>query len=619
MSSSEEGDAEAQNTELHTVKCQRKFSAANVSADCAVLDLADHNPPMRVLELGGGYGCMAKKRPALLGKDTAFPRCRSWQAGGLDEDGQISIEEAKSTDTFDVVVIPNIWSQVPEQLTRPASEQGIVITRKTEQAIPSLSSAGFVLLEFQSETLLAVRVEALASALGAHLQQDAGVAQVNGAILGELDSIELSDKFTSHHATDDAEYIQMGRLLYISRFVPGLDLNSLFRRRLEPQEPLETVPLRDRAGQTIHRPGRHNQYDSLPADFRTTTEPPAGYVDINLRAVSLSAKDIYAMSGRVETHKSTTALDFGGIVSAVGPEAKRDFLAKEMGLPAEYVFNSRDASVVEGIKAATINGVNIIIDFLVGGLMHVSWGYLAPFSRSVEIGKRELIDAGKLDMHVFLRNITLTAFDLSEFFFAEDLFYRNIWNSLPGATQGAIRPREALSACRSGCDKPTARQLVSRLQDTGASVTVVRGDVSSADHVREAVLASTTTSPTSGVVQAAMGLREALFIRMTNDAWHIGIQPKWRGTWNLHHALEGHDETLDFFLMTSSLSGSLGTATESNYCAANGFLDAFAHWRGAQGKPATSVGLGMISEVGYLHEKPETEALLLRKGHSAAQ
>lgn len=66
--------------------------------------------------------------------------------------------------------------------------------------------------------------------------------------------------------------------------------------------------------------------------------------------------------------------------------------------------------------------------------------------------------------------------------------------------------------------------------------------------------------------------------------------------------------------MTSSISGSCGTATESNYCSANGFLDGFARWRRSQGKPAVSVGLGMISEVGYLHENPEIEAMLLRKG-----
>lgn len=101
---------------------------------------------------------------------------------------------------------------------------------------------------------------------------------------------------------------------------------------------------------------------------------------------------------------------------------------------------------------------------------------------------------------------------------------------------------------------------------------------------------------------------------MTNKAWHTGIQPKLVGSFNLHHALLGKDADLDFFLLTSSVSGSVGTATESNYCAANGFLDAFARYRRRLGKPATSVGLGMISEVGYLHENPEIEALLLRKG-----
>jgi hypothetical protein len=71
---------------------------------------------------------------------------------------------------------------------------------------------------------------------------------------------------------------------------------------------------------------------------------------------------------------------------------------------------------------------------------------------------------------------------------------------------------------------------------------------------------------------------------------------------------------LDFFLMLSSISGSVGTATESNYCAANAFLDAFGGYRRSHGLPAVSLGLGMISEVGFLHENPETEAALLRKG-----
>lgn len=101
---------------------------------------------------------------------------------------------------------------------------------------------------------------------------------------------------------------------------------------------------------------------------------------------------------------------------------------------------------------------------------------------------------------------------------------------------------------------------------------------------------------------------------MTEDKWRKGIDPKIRGTWNIHNALKGKEENLDFFLLTNSISGSVGTATESNYCSANAFLDAFARYRRSLDLRAVSIGLGMISEVGYLHEHPEIEALLLRKG-----
>src|SRR5262245_9254419 len=102
---------------------------------------------------------------------------------------------------------------------------------------------------------------------------------------------------------------------------------------------------------------------------------------------------------------------------------------------------------------------------------------------------------------------------------------------------------------RSGADKQSARELVSRLESAGATVRVVRGDFSNADGVFAAVNACLDMGrPIGGVVQAAMGLHEALFTRMTNEAWHTGIDPKWKGTWNLHNALEGHDDQLDFFL-----------------------------------------------------------------------
>ncbi|KAI2621799.1 KR domain-containing protein [Hypoxylon sp. NC1633] len=141
---------------------------------------------------------------------------------------------------------------------------------------------------------------------------------------------------------------------------------------------------------------------------------------------------------------------------------------------------------------------------------------------------------------------------------------------------------------RSGTDKLSAKALIDHLKNNGADVIVSRGDGSVFEDVQAAVQVLDTGKPIGGVVQAAMGLHETVFSRMSNEAWHTAIQPKWRRTWNPYNALDGHDTTLDFFLLTSSVSGSVATTTESNYCAANGFLDAWAHWGRMQGKKTVS-------------------------------
>ncbi|KAI1261843.1 reducing type I polyketide synthase 10 [Xylariaceae sp. FL1019] len=191
------------------------------------------------------------------------------------------------------------------------------------------------------------------------------------------------------------------------------------------------------------------------------------------------------------------------------------------------------------------------------------------------------------------------------------------WMMSRGATKFAFLGR-------SGTDKMAARRLVEDLEVAGATCEIVRGDVCNLGDVEAVVAAATERlGPIGGVVQAAMGLSEAIFSVMPNSAWHTGIDPKVHGSWNLLHSLQnvkaaGESSSLDFFLMTSSVSGSVGTATEGNYCAGNHFLDLFArHLRTQHGIPAVAVGFGMISEVGYLHDNPEIEALLTRKGIQA--
>ncbi|RYP19809.1 hypothetical protein DL765_003155 [Monosporascus sp. GIB2] len=500
----------------------------------------------------------------------------------------------------------------------------------------------------------------------------------------------ISKCLSSEKESGDTEFVQKGRLIYISRYGPDAELNSLFTRRMmlegtkaTQEEALDRIsPVQlciDQAGiaDSIHFMEVRNP----------PTSPPAGFIDVDIKAVSLNAKDVYAMNGRVETKGATTILEFSGVVVALGPDVehlelgdrvvvmapnhftttervptwatqkilptekfssmatlplvystalyalhdranlengesvlitsgagalgmalitiaqrigaviyttagtqlKREYLIQKFGIPSSHVFSSH-ASFAQDLLAATGgSGVNVIVNSLVGDLMHESWECIARFGRFVEVGKRELVDAGRLNLHIFLRNATFTAFDLTELYYDEDHRNRNIW---------ASKLKEVLELYRSGQIKEAPITTFDVANTIGAY-----RYFSSKDRIG---------SRLGGVVQAAMGLQEALFSRMTSEAWQTAVRPKWAGTWNLHNALEGHD--LDFFLLTSSMSGSVGTATESNYCAANSFLDAFARWRRSQGKPAVSVGLGMISEVGYLHENPEIGSLLMRKG-----
>ena len=104
-----------------------------------------------------------------------------------------------------------------------------------------------------------------------------------------------------------------------------------------------------------------------------------------------------------------------------------------------------------------------------------------------------------------------------------------------------------------------------------------------------------------------MGVNKVIFADIPNYYWHTGIDAKVKGTWNLYNTLQLSCQVLqlDFFLLTSSVSGSVGTAAESNYCADNHFLDLFAGYLRSQGLPAVSIGIGMIPEVGYLHDNPD--------------
>ena len=99
---------------------------------------------------------------------------------------------------------------------------------------------------------------------------------------------------------------------------------------------------------------------------------------------------------------------------------------------------------------------------------------------------------------------------------------------------------------------------------------------------------------------------------MTYDKFVASITPKVMAAQCLHNSLK--EKPLDFFVMTSSISATLGTPGQSNYCAGNGFLDGLAWHRNLQGLPAVSLILPMVLDVGYFADHHDIELSLSRKG-----
>ncbi|MEV6074719.1 SDR family NAD(P)-dependent oxidoreductase [Streptomyces sp. NPDC052069] len=142
--------------------------------------------------------------------------------------------------------------------------------------------------------------------------------------------------------------------------------------------------------------------------------------------------------------------------------------------------------------------------------------------------------------------------------------------------------RAGVTVVLSGRSEPaTASEAALReLREAGADAHYLPLDVGSADDVDRAVRAITRDHGTiDGIVHAAGILRDAyIFTKDASDLRAV-LEAKVAGVLHLDAASRGLP--LDFFVAFSSVAGVFGNAGQSDYAAANAFLDAFAHHRRA--------------------------------------
>ncbi|MBO0881115.1 MAG: SDR family NAD(P)-dependent oxidoreductase, partial [Mycobacterium sp.] len=156
--------------------------------------------------------------------------------------------------------------------------------------------------------------------------------------------------------------------------------------------------------------------------------------------------------------------------------------------------------------------------------------------------------------------------------------------------------RSLVLASRRGADAAGVEQLVEELEGRGARVCVVTCDVSVREQVTRLLDAVPQEAPLTGVVHAAGLLDDGVVAGLTRERVRPVLGAKAGGAWWLHEELRVRGIDVGLFVLFSSLAGVMGAAGQASYAAANGFLDALAEYRSAQGLAGTSIAWGLWAE-----------------------
>ena len=151
-----------------------------------------------------------------------------------------------------------------------------------------------------------------------------------------------------------------------------------------------------------------------------------------------------------------------------------------------------------------------------------------------------------------------------------------------------------------------ARPQLEAIEQAGVRVMVRPCDIAE----RSAVAALLTEiggelPPLRGVFHLAGVLDDGVLREQTRERFDRVLAAKTLGAWHLHDLTR--DLPLELFVLFSSAAALLGSPGQGNYAAANAFLDALAHHRRWEKRPALSVNWGSWAEVGMAARLKDSE------------
>ncbi len=152
---------------------------------------------------------------------------------------------------------------------------------------------------------------------------------------------------------------------------------------------------------------------------------------------------------------------------------------------------------------------------------------------------------------------------------------------------------------RSGKPGTEAAASLAALREAGVDVDIVALDVADRAALdRYLSHLQGDDVPLRGVFHTAMVIDDALGKDLDRARMEAVLRPKVAGAHNLDQLTRHFD--LDCFVLFSSATVLIGNPGQSNYVAANAYLEGLAQRRRAEGLPALAVSWGAIGDVGYL-------------------
>ncbi len=190
---------------------------------------------------------------------------------------------------------------------------------------------------------------------------------------------------------------------------------------------------------------------------------------------------------------------------------------------------------------------------------------------------------------------------------------------LLGRSDDLISQAESVDTSTSRTDGRVAREIATSLQDLqehGISAEYLRCDVSDSSQVQQAMTSIIERyGRIDGIIHGAGILQDAFLEFMSAEDFSAVVEVKLLGAWNLYHNARKHG--LRFMFGLSSVAAIIGSAGQTNYCAANRAMSAL-----LQRLPGEVDGAGIVtralmlppvSGTGMLDD-PEIKELMKLKG-----